>query len=113
MSQIARVWFGKLPASRVEEYVEYVKSTGVRELRATEGNLGVLVLTRLEGETAEISVISFWDSLAAIEKFAGKDINKARYYPEDHKFLHSLDPELHHYEVAGSFGIPEAPEIRR
>ena len=103
MSQIARVWFGKLHASRSEEYLEYVKRTGVDELRATEGNRGVLLLTRLDGELLEIGVISFWDSYESIERFAGKDINRARYYPEDHKYLLTLDPYLHHYEVEGSF----------
>ena len=105
MSQIARVWFGKLPATKVAEYVEYVKRTGVEELRATPGNRGVLVLTRAEGEIAEISVISFWDARESIERFAGKEIKKARYYPEDHKFLLSLEPELQHYEVSGSFPL--------
>ena len=102
MPQIARVWFGKLPASRKEEYVDYVTRTGVKELRATKGNQGVLVFTRVDGEIAEISVISFWESKESIESFAGKDINKAHYYPEDQEFLLSLDPEVKHYEVSVS-----------
>ena len=99
MSKIARVWFGKTPASRADEYVEYVKRTGVQDLRATKGNLGVWVFRRVDGDTAEFSVISFWESKEAIQRFAGKDIAKARYYPEDHNFLLSLEPELIHYEV--------------
>jgi heme-degrading monooxygenase HmoA len=48
---------------------------------------------------AEVSIISFWESEEAIRKFAGEDINKARYYPEDSKFLLELTPELRHYNV--------------
>jgi len=99
MSKIARVWFGKTPASRAEEYIEYVKRTGVRDLRATKGNLGAWVLRRVDGDIAEFAVISFWESKEAIERFAGENIAKAVYYPEDHHFLLSLEPELVHYEV--------------
>jgi len=99
MSQIARAWFGKLPANRLEDYVAYVERTGVKELRETEGNRGVQVWTRKDGDLAEIGVISFWDSAEAIERFAGKDINKARYYPEDKTFLLKLEPQLVHYKV--------------
>ena len=99
MSKIARVWYGDAPASRIDEYVEYVKRTGVRDLRATSGNLGVEVLTRVDGNIAEIVVISFWESKEAIEQFAGQNISKAVYYPEDRDFLLTMEPEVVHYEV--------------
>jgi len=33
------------------------------------------------------------------KRFAGRDYEKARYYPEDKKFLLILDPYVRHYEV--------------
>ena len=99
MKKIARIWFGSLPANKVEEYTEYVKQTGVKSLRQTKGNEGVLVITRKDKENAEIGVISFWKSREDIHAFAGPDINKAVYYPEDKKFLTKMEPELLHYEV--------------
>jgi len=100
MSQIVRVWFGSTVASRADEYLEYVRKTGVKNLTATPGNQGVLVLKRTDGEIAEIAVISFWESREAIKEFAGDDINKAVYYPEDKNFLLNMEPELTHYEIA-------------
>ncbi len=82
-----------------------MKRTGIRDLTGTKGNLGAWLLTREDGEITELSVISFWESKEAIERFAGKNIAKAVYYPEDYKYLFSLDPELVHYEVR-----VEAPE---
>ena len=32
-------------------------------------------------------------------KFAGAEIEKARYYPEDEAFLLELEPNVAHYEV--------------
>ena len=43
--------------------------------------------------------ISFWDNREAIKAFAGEEIERAVYYPEDREFLLELPPLLHHYEV--------------
>ena len=99
MPQIARVWFGTLKANRLEDYVSYMKKTGVNDLRTTKGNKGVLLLTRVENDLAEVSIISFWESEEAIQGFAGNDINQARYYPEDKEFLLKLEPTLRHFKV--------------
>lgn len=105
MSVIARAWFDRIAREKVGEYVEYVKRTGVEELTATEGNRGVLVVTRPEETTAEIGVISFWRSLGDVEKFAGKDVRKAVYYDKDREYLLRMDPELSHYHVAVAEGL--------
>ncbi len=35
----------------------------------------------------------------AIRAFAGDDIDQARYYAEDRKYLLALEPTVSHYEV--------------
>ena len=50
--------------------------------------------------SAYIVFISLWDSLDSIRAFAGDDITKARYYPRDTEFLHELEPNVRHLEVA-------------
>ena len=40
-----------------------------------------------------------WESWEAIRAFAGDDLEKAVYYPEDQKFLLALEPTVTHYEV--------------
>jgi hypothetical protein len=47
---IARTWHGVTDASKAEEYFDYLNKTGVPEYRTTEGNLGVYVLRRIEGD---------------------------------------------------------------
>ena len=46
--------------------------------------------------------MSLWESRAAIEAFAGQDIDKAVFYPDDDQFLIERDLTAHHYEVAGT-----------
>ena len=105
MSQIARVWFGRVLSSKAEEYFEYVKETGVKDLRATPGNQGVLLLQREHNGVTEFGVISFWESRLAIEGFAGKNIEQAVYYPEDSKFLLEMEPKLLHFDVSLATGL--------
>ncbi len=96
---IARYWHGVVPASKSEAYLGYLNRTGVPDLQQTEGNRGVYVLRGIEDDQAHFLVISLWESRAAIEKFAGADIEAARYYPEDPDYLLELEPHVNLYEV--------------
>ncbi|MGH7496831.1 MAG: antibiotic biosynthesis monooxygenase [bacterium] len=97
---IARIWHGATTAADAKKYLDYLNGTGVLECRATEGNQGVYVLSRIEGNTAHFLFISLWNSYDAIKKFAGAEIDKARYYPEDKEFLLELEPTVAHYEAS-------------
>jgi heme-degrading monooxygenase HmoA len=96
---IARTWHGMTEASKADEYFDYLNKTGVPEYRATPGNLGVYVLRRIEGDTAHFLLLTLWESEEAIKRFAGPDMEKAKYYPEDEQFLLELEPTVTHYEV--------------
>jgi len=96
---IARTWHGAVPSHLSDEYFRYLMDTGVPDLKATPGNRGVFVLRRVEGEVAHFQLISLWDSLDSIKNFAGADIDRARYYPEDEQYLQELEPTVTHYEV--------------
>lgn len=57
------------------------------------------VLRRIEGDRAHFLLLTLWESEAAIKKFAGPDMERARYYPEDEEFLLELESTVMHYEV--------------
>ncbi|HUN35604.1 MAG TPA: hypothetical protein VMU95_26700 [Trebonia sp.] len=84
-----------------------MQQTGIDGYRRTPGNRGAWVLWRIDGGRAEFVTVSFWDSRAAIEGFAGPDIDKAVFYPEDERFLVQRDLTVQHYEVSET---PVAPE---
>jgi heme-degrading monooxygenase HmoA len=95
---IARIWHGETTAEKAEEYLDYLNRTGIPGYRATPGNRGAFVLRRIEGERAHFLTLSLWDSLESIKEFAGEDYERARYYPEDEKFLLEFEPTVQHYE---------------
>jgi len=97
---IARIWHGVTPAAKADEYLGYLNETGVPDYRATEGNRGVYVLRRIEGEHAHFLTLSFWDSIDDVKRFAGPDPDAAKYYPADEEFLLGFEPTVEHYEVA-------------
>ena len=98
---IARIWRGAVRAEDADAYAAYIERTGIEDYQRTPGNRGAWLLWRIEGERAEIITLSFWDSRTAIEGFAGHDIDRAVFYPDDDQFLIERDLTVRHYEVAG------------
>lgn len=96
---IARAWHGVTDAAKSDVYLEYLNRTGIPDYRATKGNQGVLVLRKVEGQKAHFLLFSFWETEDAIRAFAGDDLTKARYYPEDKEFILELEPTVEHYEI--------------
>jgi heme-degrading monooxygenase HmoA len=96
---IARFWRGVTPKAKADEYFAYLQRTGLKDYQATEGNRGVYVFRRIDGDRAVFLLMSLWDSYEAIKKFAGADFEKAVYYPEDREFLLELEPHVTHYNI--------------
>jgi heme-degrading monooxygenase HmoA len=98
-STVLRTWKGVTRAEDASRYVGYLTETGYRALRHTPGNLGVLGLLRMVGGQAEHVVMSLWESEEAIRRFAGDEIGRAVFYPEDDDYLVEKDLHVDHFEV--------------
>ncbi len=96
---IARIWRGSTSAEDAESYLEYLRQTGIKEYKATDGNRGVYVLQKIEKDEAEFILLSLWDSYDAIKEFAGEDFGKAVFYPEDERYLVTKELTVVHYSV--------------
>jgi heme-degrading monooxygenase HmoA len=96
---IARIWRGTTAADRAEEYLQYIRDTGVSDYRNTPGNHGVQILMRTHDGRTDFTIISYWDSMDAIKAFAGDDPEVSRYYPEDDEYLIEKYPYVEHHQV--------------
>ena len=96
---IARRWHGRVPATKIEEYLRLMEQTGLADYRSTEGNRGAWCLHRTVGGITHVEMFTLWDDEAAIRRFAGGDLLKARYYDFDADYLLELEPEVVHFEV--------------
>ena len=100
---IARTWRGVVRAADSDRYAAYVEETGLRAFSETPGNLGALLLRRRLGDaneaTTEFLVVSFWDSMEAVKRFAGPRPEQAVFYPDDEQYLVRRDLAVDHFEV--------------
>ena len=97
---IARMWRGWVRTEDRDAYVSYVEETGLAEYRRTPGNRGAHMLTRDLGDgRTEIVTLSFWNSLDVISGFAGENISRAVFYPEDDRYLVDRETTVTHFEV--------------
>lgn len=96
---IARVWEGVVPGAKEAAYHDFLTREVIPEIRGTAGNLGVVVLRRVEGERVGFLVLSYWESYEAIRAFAGDDAERAHYRPAALEFLIDPAPFATHYEV--------------
>ena len=96
---IARMWHGRTKAADADEYLQYLNRSGIPDYRGTPGNRGAWVFRRAEGDVAHFITLTFWESREAIRAFAGDNIELARYYPEDKRYLLEFEPSVVHYEV--------------
>jgi hypothetical protein len=71
------MWRGWVRTDRASEYVDYISRTGLAEYRQTPGNLG---------------------------GFAGDDIERAVFYPDDDEYLIGRETTVTHHEVAHRLG---------
>ena len=96
---ILRSWSALATAAGADAYVAYVRRTLLPALRRLEGHRGALVLARREGDATKVTVLTLWDSMAAIERFAGADVTAAVVEPEAQAFLTRFDSRVEHFEV--------------
>ena len=108
---IARIWHGRVPASKSDAYYAYLLQTGVQEYAATPGNKGVQALRKTEDGVTHFLLVTLWDSVDAIKRFAGEDYECAKYYPADDEFLLEREVRVQHFEVLAN--VPDAREARR
>lgn len=96
---IVRMWHGRVPTAKAPAYREFTKGRAIPDYRSVPGNISVHILERGDGEVTHFITLTFWESLNAIRGFAGEDVEKAKYYPEDADFLLEYEPRVVHYEV--------------
>jgi heme-degrading monooxygenase HmoA len=96
---IARTWRGWTRSDDADAYVEYLQRTGIPEYRATQGNRAAYILRRNVGERTEFVTLTLWESLDAVRGFAGDDVERAVFYPEDDRFLIDRETTVAHFEV--------------
>jgi len=99
---ICRIWHGRTPRTKADAYASFLARRAIPDYRSVEGNIDVAILRRDEGEATHFLTVTHWQSEDAIRAFAGNELLKAKYYPEDEDFLLEFEPTVQHYLVAAT-----------
>jgi heme-degrading monooxygenase HmoA len=96
---ICRIWHGRTSRKNADEYARFLEQRAIPDYRSVPGNIDVEVLRRDEGEVTHFLTVTHWTSEDAIRAFAGDDLLKAKYYPQDEGFLLEFEPQVQHFTV--------------
>jgi heme-degrading monooxygenase HmoA len=102
---IARLWSARASKAQSARYLEHFWQSVVPSLRTFDGYVSSSVLVRSHGDSVEILVTTVWQSLQAIDAFAGSDRETAVVASEAAALLTDYDRRVRHYEVAQMDGL--------
>jgi len=96
---ILRMWKARSTAEKTGEYVQHATKKVFPALRTIEGHRGAYLLRRAVDGAIELVVLTLWESMAAVRKFAGEEPEKAVVEPEARAVLTAFDDCVTHFEV--------------
>jgi heme-degrading monooxygenase HmoA len=96
---VARIWHGRTPADKADEYRQYLYEAGVKKIATLPGNRGVQMMVSKTADQGEFMVISYWDSIDAIKGYAGADYTKVHDLPRDKDFLIDKETLVRHFAL--------------
>jgi heme-degrading monooxygenase HmoA len=96
---IARLWRGVArDRANADAYLRHLSTNVLPALGAIEGYRGVRMLQRHENGI-EMVVMTLWESMDAIRRFAGANPERAVVEPEARAVLIEYDDFVRHYEI--------------
>jgi len=96
---IMRLWHGKVDIEKADEYEKFMIERAVPDYSSVDGLLKLYFQRRNEKTTAHFLLITIWDSLESVKKFAGTEPELAKYYPEDDYFLLEKEKYTSLYQI--------------
>ncbi len=96
---VLRMWKARATAENVEQYVQHATKKVFPSLRAIDGHRGAYLLRRTVNGLVEIAVLTLWESMAAVRRFAGAKPEKAVVEPEARSVLADFDDSVVLFEV--------------
>jgi uncharacterized protein YciI/heme-degrading monooxygenase HmoA len=96
---ILRMWRARSTVENSGKYIQHATHKVFPALRAIEGHRGAYLLRRVVDDAIELVVLTLWESMEAVRKFAGEAPDKAVVEPEARAVLTSFDESVVHFEI--------------
>jgi hypothetical protein len=99
---IARIWRGRTPRHRADEYARYLYEHGIRPLE--DKALGVQLFREDRETESEFITVSYWESVPAMSRFTGDDPRRIHHLERDAEFLIELPAAVQILDIVASSG---------
>ena len=96
---VIREWRGLATREKEATYVAHFCDEVLPKLRQLDGFLGASVLRRGKDDAVEMTVLTRWESMDAIRRFAGEDAELAVVAAAAQPCFVSYDRKVSHHEV--------------
>ena len=96
---ISRQWRGLAQSTQAQKYVTHLRAETFPALRKLPGFVDASILSRRLVDGVEFLVVTRWDSLDAIARFAGSDPEVAVVPGEVAAMMIDYDRRARHFEV--------------
>jgi heme-degrading monooxygenase HmoA len=94
-----RLWHGEVAIEKADEYENFMIERAAPDYGSVEGLLKLYFQRKNQEKTAHFLLVTIWDSVESVKKFAGDNPEIAKYYPEDDDFLLEKEKHVSMYEV--------------
>lgn len=94
-----RTWHGEVPTHKADAYEQFMIERAAPDYGSVEGLLQTFFQRRDEGEVAHFLLVTLWDSIESMKRFAGEQPEIAKYYPEDEDYLLSKERHSKIYRI--------------
>ena len=108
---IVRIWRGRTPRERADEYEAYNYEVGIKPLGKKA--LGVQTLREDRENETQFMTISYWESIEAMSKFTGGDPREVHHLERDKEFLIELPKEVQILRLLKSHGVTGSAARRK
>ena len=99
---IARIWRGRTTSANADVYAGYLYEHGIAPL--AEKALGVQLFREDRADETEFVTISYWESVEAMSRFAGKDPRRIHHLERDAEFLIELPDRVEIFKIRATHG---------
>jgi len=96
---ISRQWRGLVKPDRAQNYIEHLRADTFPSLRKLPGFVSASIHSRRLGNGIEFLIVTQWDSLDDIARFAGPDLEAAVVPAEAAAMMIEYDRRARHFEV--------------
>jgi heme-degrading monooxygenase HmoA len=96
---ISRQWRGLAKSSHAGRYIEHLREETFPRLKEIPGFVSASILRRTVPNGVEFLIVTTWESLDAVQGFAGTDVETAVVPPRVQEMMVEYDNRVRHYQI--------------